>query len=118
LSSGLAAPVLGWDRWEFYRLLTEYGFSVLDDGEDEQAYEADTSREMASRRNGLVIRPSPVQMLNEWHWNLTQKCRYAWKGRTTKNTRDMRSGGQDLDNRIKEGQHGDTGQRLVASSPA
>ena len=49
LSSGLAAQVLGCDRWEFYRLLTEYGFSVLDYGEDEQAYEADTSRELASR---------------------------------------------------------------------
>ncbi|MGC8780715.1 MAG: UPF0175 family protein [Anaerolineae bacterium] len=49
LSSGLAAQVLGCDRWEFYRLLTEYGFSVLDYAEDEQAYEANTSRELASR---------------------------------------------------------------------
>uniref|UniRef100_A0A7C4MKF8 Uncharacterized protein n=1 Tax=Desulfatirhabdium butyrativorans TaxID=340467 RepID=A0A7C4MKF8_9BACT len=49
MSSGPAAQVPGCDRWEFYRLLTEYGFSVLDDGEDEQAYEADTSRELASR---------------------------------------------------------------------
>jgi predicted HTH domain antitoxin len=49
LSSGLAVQVLGCDRWEFYRLLTEYGFSVLDYGEDEQAYEANTSRELASR---------------------------------------------------------------------
>jgi len=49
LSSGLGAQVLGCDKWEFYRLLTEYGFSVLDYAEDEQAYEADTSRELASR---------------------------------------------------------------------
>lgn len=49
LSSGLAAQVLGCDRWEFYRLLTEYGFSVLDYAEDEEAYEANTSRELASR---------------------------------------------------------------------
>ena len=48
LSSGLGAQVLGCDRWEFYRLLTEYGFSVLDYAEDEQTYEADTSRELAS----------------------------------------------------------------------
>ena len=34
---------------EFYRLLTEYGFSVLDYAEDEQSYEAATSRESASR---------------------------------------------------------------------
>ncbi len=49
LSSGLAAQVLGCDRWEFYRLLTEYGFSVLDYAEDELAYEAHTSRELAAR---------------------------------------------------------------------
>lgn len=49
LSSGLGAQVLGCDRWEFYRLLTEYGFPVLDYAEDEQTYEADTSRELASR---------------------------------------------------------------------
>ena len=28
ISSGLGARVLGCDRWEFYRLLTEHGFSV------------------------------------------------------------------------------------------
>lgn len=49
LSSGLGAQVLGCDRWEFYRLLTEYGFSVLDYAEDELVYEANTSRELASR---------------------------------------------------------------------
>jgi len=49
LSSGLAAQVLGCDRREFYRLLTEYGFPVLDYAEDELAYEAHTSRELAAR---------------------------------------------------------------------
>lgn len=48
LSSGLGAQVLGCDRWEFYRLLTEYGFPVLDYAEDEQTYEANTSRELAA----------------------------------------------------------------------
>jgi predicted HTH domain antitoxin len=49
ISSGLGARVLGCDRWEFYRLLTEYGFSVIDYSADEQAYEAQTSRELAER---------------------------------------------------------------------
>ena len=47
ISSGLAAGVLGCDRWEFYRLLTEHGFPVIDYAADEQTYEAETSREMA-----------------------------------------------------------------------
>jgi hypothetical protein len=29
ISSGVGARVLGCDRWEFYRLLTDYGFSVM-----------------------------------------------------------------------------------------
>jgi predicted HTH domain antitoxin len=49
ISAGLAAHVLGSDRWEFYRLLSEHGFSVIDYPADEQAYEADTSREIAHR---------------------------------------------------------------------
>jgi predicted HTH domain antitoxin len=53
ISSGLGAQVMGCDRWEFYRLLTEYGFSVLDYAEDEQAYEAETSRTIAARIKGL-----------------------------------------------------------------
>lgn len=48
LSSGLGAQVLGCDRWKFYRLLTEFGFSVLDYEEDEQTCEADTGRELAA----------------------------------------------------------------------
>jgi predicted HTH domain antitoxin len=46
ISSSLAARVLGCDRWEFYRLLTEHGFSVIDYAPGEQAYEAETSREL------------------------------------------------------------------------
>ena len=49
ISSGLAAQVLGCDRGEFYRLLTENGISVLDYAEDEQTYEAETSRQLATQ---------------------------------------------------------------------
>ena len=49
ISSGLAARVLECDRWEFYRLLTEYGFSVIDYPADEGAYEAETSHQLAER---------------------------------------------------------------------
>jgi predicted HTH domain antitoxin len=48
ISSGLGAQVLGCDRWEFYRLLSEQGFAVLDYAEDEQAHEAASSRELAA----------------------------------------------------------------------
>ena len=48
ISSGLGAQVLGVDRWEFYRLLSEYGFSVIDYAEDEMAYEAESSRQLAA----------------------------------------------------------------------
>ena len=49
ISSGFGARILECDRWEFYRLLSEHGFSVIDYAEDEQAYEARTSRELAER---------------------------------------------------------------------
>lgn len=49
ISSGLAAQVLGCDRWEFYRLLTEIGLAVLDYSEDDLAYEAETSRRLAAQ---------------------------------------------------------------------
>ncbi len=49
ISSGLGACVLGCDRWEFYRLLTEHGFSVIDYPADERAYEAQTSHELAEQ---------------------------------------------------------------------
>ena len=50
ISSGLGAQMLGCDRWEFYRLLSQHGFSVIDYAEDEMAYEAETSRMLASQR--------------------------------------------------------------------
>jgi len=49
ISSGLGAQVLGCDRWEFYRLLSGHGFSVLDYAEDEQESEAESSRDLAAR---------------------------------------------------------------------
>ena len=49
ISSGLGAQLLNCDRWEFYRLLSEHGFSVLDYAEDEQESEADSSRILADR---------------------------------------------------------------------
>ena len=49
ISSGLGARVLDCDRREFYRLLTENGFSVIDYPLDDQDDEARTSREMADR---------------------------------------------------------------------
>lgn len=52
ISSGLGARVLGCSRWEFYRLLTEHGFAVIDYAEDEQAYEFETSRELADQVKG------------------------------------------------------------------
>jgi predicted HTH domain antitoxin len=50
ISSGLGAQVLGCDRWEFYFLLRQHGFSVIDYAEDEMVYEAETSRTLASQR--------------------------------------------------------------------
>lgn len=47
ISSGLGAQVLRCDRWEFYRLLSEYGFSVLDYDEGEEESEAESSRALA-----------------------------------------------------------------------
>jgi len=41
ISGGFAAKILGCDRWEFYRLLSENGFAVIDYPEDELAQEAD-----------------------------------------------------------------------------
>lgn len=49
ISSGLGARILECDRWEFYRLLSEHGFSVIDYPADDEAYEAQTSRELAER---------------------------------------------------------------------
>jgi predicted HTH domain antitoxin len=40
ISAGLAASILGCDRWEFYQLLSEHGFYVIDYPEDELEEEA------------------------------------------------------------------------------
>jgi predicted HTH domain antitoxin len=49
VSSGLAAQLLGCDRREFYHLLSDGGFAVIDYAEGEEAYEAVTSRALAVR---------------------------------------------------------------------
>jgi predicted HTH domain antitoxin len=50
ISSGIGAQVLGCDRLEFYRLLSEHGFSVLHYTAEELEDEARTSREIAHGR--------------------------------------------------------------------
>ncbi len=47
ISAGIAANILECDRWEFYRLLSQHGFSVIDYDENEMAYESETSQELA-----------------------------------------------------------------------
>lgn len=49
ISSGLGASVLNCDRWEFYRLLSEHGFAVINYPADELAQEAETSRRLAAQ---------------------------------------------------------------------
>lgn len=53
ISSGLGARILGCDRWEFYRLLSEHGFAVIDYAADEREQEAQTSRQIAERLKQL-----------------------------------------------------------------
>ena len=53
ISAGLGMQLLACDRREFYRLLTENGFAVIDYAEDEQEYEAETSRIIAERYQSL-----------------------------------------------------------------
>ena len=40
ISGGLAAAILACDRWEFYQLLSDHGFYVIDYPEDELKEEA------------------------------------------------------------------------------
>jgi hypothetical protein len=40
ISGGLGAKVLGCDRWEFYRLLSDHGFAVIDYPDEELKQEA------------------------------------------------------------------------------
>lgn len=47
ISAGLGAQILGCDLWEFYRLLSENGFAVIDYPEEELEQEARTSRGLA-----------------------------------------------------------------------
>jgi predicted HTH domain antitoxin len=47
LSSGLGAKILGCDRWEFYRLLSEHGFAVIDYPADELEAESLSSHQLA-----------------------------------------------------------------------
>ncbi len=43
ISGGLGARILGCDRWEFYRLLSENGFAVIDYPDEELGQEAGTA---------------------------------------------------------------------------
>lgn len=43
ISGGFAAQILGCDRYDFYRVLSENGFIVIDYPEDEWASEADVA---------------------------------------------------------------------------
>jgi predicted HTH domain antitoxin len=56
VSSGLGAWVLNCDRREFYRLLAEFGFSVIDYLPSESEEEAQTSREIADRISPFLAR--------------------------------------------------------------
>jgi predicted HTH domain antitoxin len=52
ISSGIGAKVLGCSRTEFYRLLSEYGFSAIDYHEEELRHEAQSSREWCGGLKG------------------------------------------------------------------
>ncbi|MBC7251254.1 MAG: UPF0175 family protein [Anaerolineae bacterium] len=49
ISGGLGAQILGCDRWEFYRLLSESRFAVIDYPDEELEREAETNRQLAER---------------------------------------------------------------------
>lgn len=49
ISGGFGAQILGCDRWEFYHLLSESGFAVIDYPAEELEREAETSRQLAQR---------------------------------------------------------------------
>ena len=50
ISAGIGAQVLGCDRLEFYRLLSEHRFSVIDYTPAELEVESRTSRELAAQQ--------------------------------------------------------------------
>jgi predicted HTH domain antitoxin len=49
ISGGFGAAVLGCDRWEFYRLLSENGFAVIDYPDEELEQEAELGDEWRDR---------------------------------------------------------------------
>lgn len=49
ISSGFAAQILGSDKWEFYRQLSEHGFNVIDYDPEDAALEAETSHALADQ---------------------------------------------------------------------
>jgi predicted HTH domain antitoxin len=49
ISGGLGAKVLGCDRWEFYRLLSDNGFAVLDYPDEELDQEGEVGSEWYRR---------------------------------------------------------------------
>ncbi len=49
ISGGLGAQVLDCDRWEFYRLLSEHGFAVIDYPDEELEQEAQVGDEWLGR---------------------------------------------------------------------
>ena len=53
ISGGFAAQILKCTLIEFYRLLSEYGFPVIDYDIEEQAYEAQTSYDLAHQYQNL-----------------------------------------------------------------
>lgn len=53
ISSGVGSEILGCDRLEFYRLISEQGFVVIDYTEAEFEQEAKTSRHLGEKLAGL-----------------------------------------------------------------
>lgn len=49
ISGGLGAKLLSCDRWEFYRLLSENGFAVIDYPDEELDQEAQVGDEWLNR---------------------------------------------------------------------
>ena len=49
ISAGIGAQVLGCDKYTFYTLLSEHGFSIIDYTEEEWELEVQTSREIAAK---------------------------------------------------------------------
>jgi len=49
ISAGIGAQILGCDKYTFYTLLSEHGFSIIDYTEEEWEQEAQTSREIAAQ---------------------------------------------------------------------